>query len=256
MANSTATAANATMEILYFLNGTMIPDGDTDVCTVSTCPISYGVVEYRPNVAGNILYAALFGMLLVGQIGLGIYYRTWGFLAAVGSGLILEVIGYIGRIMLHSNPFTLDNFLVYLVPLTIGPAFMTAGIYLCLGRIVVVYGEHLSRVKPRTYTLMFVTFDFISLVAQAAGGAITSIADADQVSLSDDGRYIMIAGLAFQVLSLLIFIALCAEFAMRVRARQGEWNLEHQDLWMSRRWKGFLVGTFSPLPILFCQMKS
>jgi hypothetical protein len=44
---------------------------------------------------------------------------------------------------------------MYLIPLTIGPILLAAAIYLCLARLVVVYGEHLSAMKPRSYTLIF-----------------------------------------------------------------------------------------------------
>lgn len=44
-------------------------------------------------------------------------------------GLILEVTGYIGRLELHFNPFKKSGFLVYLVPLTMGPAFLSAAVY-------------------------------------------------------------------------------------------------------------------------------
>jgi hypothetical protein len=61
---------------------------------------------------GNATYAALLGILMLLQIGLGIWYRTWGFMIGMASGLLLEVIGYAGRIMLHNNPFDFNNFLV------------------------------------------------------------------------------------------------------------------------------------------------
>lgn len=44
-------------------------------------------------------------------------------------GLILEVVGYIGRLELHFNPFKKSAFLMYLVPLTMGPAFLSAAVY-------------------------------------------------------------------------------------------------------------------------------
>jgi RTA1 like protein len=88
--------------------------------------------------------------------------------------MLTEVIGYIARIAIHSNPFLKTNFLMYLVTLTIAPAFLSASIYLCLARIVVVYGEEASRFKPRTYTVVFCTGDFLALLLQAVGGAIAS----------------------------------------------------------------------------------
>jgi hypothetical protein len=75
---------------------------------------------------------------------------------------------------MHWDPFNRTYFLWELICLTIGPAFMAAAIYLCLGRIVVIYGEEISRIKPRSYMLFFVECDVFSLVVQSVGGGIAS----------------------------------------------------------------------------------
>lgn len=59
-----------------------------------------------------------------------------------------------------------------LVCLTIGTAFISAAIHVCLARIVIVYGEQYSRFRPWTHTVTFITCDLISVVLQAAGVAI------------------------------------------------------------------------------------
>jgi hypothetical protein len=129
----------------------------------------------------------------------------------------------------------------YLICLTIAPAFFTAGIYLCLGRIITVYGEEFSRLKPRTYTYLFVSCDLISLILQAAGGAITSIAD--EQSLHDTGVNIMIAGLVFQVASLVVFSVLAIEYGVRVlRGRRLHSATQKRPAsWMRR---SFLLGMY------------
>jgi hypothetical protein len=81
-------------------------------CTVGTCPLSCAQVEYLPTLAGNAVYAAAFGLLLIVQLGLGIKYKTWGFTVGMICGLLLEVVGYAGRIMLHDNPFNFNNFIM------------------------------------------------------------------------------------------------------------------------------------------------
>jgi hypothetical protein len=157
-------------------------------------------------------------------------------------GLIGEIIGYTGRLLLNQNPFdpTGNNFLIYLVDLTIAPAFLSAAIYLCLARIVVVYGEHLSRFKPRTYTLIFCGCDLFSLVLQAAGGGIAS--GATTASMDQLGINVMIAGLSFQVFSLALFATCCAEFAYRLYKNPSAWSVEHKRLYESRLFKAFLSG--------------
>ncbi len=156
-------------------NATLCVQNDV-YCTLQTCDLTLAHFDYLPSLGGNALYAAIFGLCIVGQLVLGIKYRTWGFMIAAVFGLALEVAGYAVRVMMNSNPFDKNSFLIYLVCLTIAPAFITASIYLCLARIVVVYGESLSRFRPRTYTILFCSCDFLSLLLQAIGGAIASTA--------------------------------------------------------------------------------
>jgi RTA1 like protein len=123
--------------------------------------------------------------------------------------------------------------------LTIGPAFLSAAVYLCLARIVVVYGEGLSRFSPRFYTLTFITFDFIALLLQAAGGAIAS--GATTASSDKMGINIMVAGVAWQVASLGIFAILCAEYGWRVyRSSESQRNPNFALFRNTFRFKAFL----------------
>ena len=110
----------------------------------------------------------------------------------------------------------------------------------------IVYGEDISRLRPRTYTIIFVTCDLIALILQAAGGAITSVADEDQQSLKDTGVNIMIAGLGFQVASLTLFIVLASEFALRVRKASEELrNPFLANIRSGWKWKVFLFGKWA-----------
>lgn len=87
----------------------VIPD---ELCTLQTCSLLQAHYQYLPSLAGNALYAGIFGILLLIQIFLGFRYRTWGFLVGMFGGLVLEVIGYVGRIQMHSNPFIKNPFLM------------------------------------------------------------------------------------------------------------------------------------------------
>jgi len=72
-----------------------------------------GFVEYIPNAAATYAYLAIFALFLVLQTGLGIRYRTWYFWLGLFCGLVLEVIGYAGRIIIRTSPCKLSNFLTY-----------------------------------------------------------------------------------------------------------------------------------------------
>ena len=159
-----------------FPHGNVTLINNNDLCILALCDLTLAHFDYLPSLGGNALYATIFGACFFTQLVLGIKYRTWGFMAATTIGMLTEIIGYVARLMMNSNPFTKSNFLMYLVTLTIAPAFLSAAIYLCLARIVVVYGEERSRFRPRTYTILFCSCDFLALLLQAIGGAIASIA--------------------------------------------------------------------------------
>ncbi|PSK41783.1 hypothetical protein B9Z65_9169 [Elsinoe australis] len=194
------------------LNGTLI---DFQACTVDICSLDYAQLDYVPSKSVNLAYLLIFGLLLLVHCVQGVYYRTWGYAVGMVGGLTLEVVGYAGRLGLHNDIFSFDTFVMYLVCLTIAPAFLSASIYLCLSRIVVVCGEDVARFRPRTYTITFVCCDLISLILQSAGGAIASIADDKKTG--DIGVDVMIAGLAFQVISLLLYMVVALDFFLRFR---------------------------------------
>jgi hypothetical protein len=79
--------------------------------------------------------------------------------------------------------------------------------------------------------------DFTALLLQGAGGGIA--ATATSRSAGNAGRYIMIAGLSSQVLSLLVFMVLCLEFYLRLRSVPRSMKVNFGDLTSSRRFKMF-----------------
>ncbi len=226
---TTSTSGNATLRA-----------DPQNLCTLALCDLSLARVNYLPSLGGNALYASLFGTFIIAQVYLGIKHRTWGFMIAMFFGLLGEVIGYVARIMMNSNPFSKPNFLTYLICLTIAPALLSAGIYLCLARIVVAYGEHISRFRPRTYTFMFCGFDFLSLLLQAIGGAIASTATT--YDKTQTGIHIMMAGLSVQVVSLAAFAFFCIEFALRLSQNPRSWSQKHQHIYSSKIFSLFLIG--------------
>ncbi|KAN0122045.1 RTA1 domain containing protein [Hyaloscypha variabilis] len=221
-------------------------------CTLSTCSIIQAQYTYDPSLAGNASLAAFFGLLLLFQLIIGIYYRTIGFTIAMSSGLILEIIGYIGRVQMHFNPFIQQPFMMYLICVTIAPVFLTAAIYLCLSRIIVVYGTHLARLAPGTIAISFMVSDFISLLLQAGGGAVVEIADDFQTERV--GIHITIAGLSLQVASLGLLLVGCVDFVGSCRKGKGA-RLSgfetHERVRGGRLFKVFLGGLlFATLAIL------
>lgn len=134
-------------------------------------------------------------------------------------------------------------FVIQLVCLTIAPALISAPVYLSLGRVVKLYGRHYSLLAPKTYTTVFVGSDVVSLVLQAAGGALAATGKTEKKV--DTGVHTLVAGLAFQVLSLSIFMALAADFWRRVRKGAQPYNSRFSELRSSKQFRMFIFGQCS-----------
>lgn len=112
------------------------------------------------------------------------------------------------------------------------------------------YGEGASRIKPRTYTLVFISCDFVSLVLQGAGGGLT--ATANDPDSQQTGVNIMIAGLIFQVVSLAFFMILCVDFAFRLRRYPNKVNSSTISVRSTFKWKAFLICKSRPPQLICC----
>ncbi|KAM0081144.1 phospholipid-translocating ATPase rsb1 [Fusarium odoratissimum] len=188
-----------------------------------------------PNLGGNIFYLACHALLIVPQTYWGIRHKTWGYFFGMFCGHAFEIVGFAARIRMHLGQ---DGFLTYIVTITIGPAFFSAAIYLCLARIITVYGRHYSRFSPRTYTITFMLFDFVALVLQAAGGSMLGSDERDTINV---GLKVMKAGLAAHLAAISIFVILASELAFRIFRRQEDWDPKFRQLQRSSRFNLFLA---------------
>ena len=117
-----------------------------------------------------------------------------------------------------------------MVCLTLAPAFMVAGIYFSLQRLVLTFSGELSRIPPLLIPRIFIVCDVVSLFLQGLGGALAAYY-ASQEQLPDNGNYTMIGGLSFQALTLLVFLILAADYAYRLWQFQKNvgWGVLNQD---------------------------
>jgi RTA1 like protein len=106
------------------------------------------------------------------------------------------------------------SFITQLTTLTLAPAFFAAAIYFSLARIVITFGAQNSRISPKNIPRIFITCDVISLILQGTGGALAAWY-AQQEKMPDNGNYTLIGGLSFQALTLLVFLCLSGDFAIR-----------------------------------------
>lgn len=203
------------------------------------CPVEGTVYGYTPSLGWNAFFAAAFAVAFLLQLGFGIRSKTWTYMIGVGLGCLGELIGYIGRLIMHNNPYDNTGFTIQIVMLIFSPAFLAAGIYLTLKHVVISFGEQWSRLRPNWYTYIFIGCDITSLVLQSAGGAIAATADDTDQKALDAGTDIMLGGIIFQVVVLAIFALFVLEYSVRVYRHRGELSQSALALWASTKFRLF-----------------
>ncbi|KAK1975695.1 RTA1 like protein [Colletotrichum cereale] len=194
-------------------------------CTLDLCPIEYSLYQYRPNLAVNILFLALFALAAVVHVYLGIRWRTWGFMAFMIAGCASEIVGYTGRILMYYNPFQFIAFMLQIIFITCGPVYYTAAIYVTIGRAIDSFAPELSRVPTKVMYWLFISFDFFCLVLQAAGGALSTTS----AGSSTVGIDLAMAGLVLQVIVLVAFCAVFADYMVRYTRSGGARPLARRE---------------------------
>lgn len=162
----------------------------------------------------NAIFTAVFGILLVVHVALTVIsnYTYFGTAFLIGCGLTFA--GYLARCVSVGHELNESPFLCQFICLTISPAFIMAGLYYMLGFMVVFHGTEYSLLRPRWFSYIFISCDFISVLIQAIGGGVAGAALSQKTSTAT-GTHIMVGGLSFQVFSMTLFYCLLTEFVIK-----------------------------------------
>ena len=214
--------------------------GQNCLAVSEACPLSASIYGYYPSLGANAFFCAFFGIALIANLVLGIRYKTWTFMIALSLGCFTEAIGYVGRILLHSNPFSNTGFEIQICCLIMAPAFVSAAIYLTLKHITLCFGPELNRFPARYYTWAFISADIFALVFQGCGGGIAATANGG--TLLNVGTDLMLTGIVWQVVTLLVFGIVSADFAFRLNKSITPFSIEAADMKNKLSFKLFLAG--------------
>ncbi|KAJ7584641.1 RTA1-like protein [Mycena floridula] len=169
---------------------------------------------YVPTGWIAIVFIALFSVSTVIHIGQGIKFRTWWVFFTVVVAGALEVLGWGARLWSSHSPTALKPYLMQISCTILAPTFFVAGNFIILGAVIRQLGPVYSRISPWWYTIFFCSFDVVSLIVQATGGGIASIA-VEQHRNPLKGGNIMLGGIAFQMASMVFYVICASEFLVR-----------------------------------------
>jgi len=169
---------------------------------------------YVPTEWVCFIFLSLFGISTFLHIVQAVRFRLWWLIPSTIFCGFLELVGWSGRLWSSKDPALKMPFVIGVTSLIIAPTFLVAANFIILGRIIRRLGPQYSRLTPRRYMIIFVSCDIISLQVQAMGGVLASSSQSSQ-SRIHLGSHIALGGTLLQLLAVLAYCALAAEFISR-----------------------------------------
>ncbi|KPM34661.1 hypothetical protein AK830_g11912 [Neonectria ditissima] len=206
----------------------------------SDCPAAGGFYSYDPNVGGNAVLLAAFAILSLVVPYLG--YRSWTplFSTTLTMGLLAEVLGFVGRVLLHSTRDSRTYFFLFLFGTVLGPTFISASIFIILPHMLGIYGEPVSPLKPLVAGLAFCSLIAVAFAVELVGIIFVAYESAS-ISRSS-GVKITAAGLGIQAAMLLACSALHFWFTLGLSTQRASIDSSHSRVYTSSKFKRFLMG--------------
>ncbi|RMZ85086.1 hypothetical protein DV738_g102, partial [Chaetothyriales sp. CBS 135597] len=205
-------AADLVEEVLVDWEGRIPPYaitfGPDSNCTLEICDVRYSVYGFVPSLAANTSFLILFILAGIAHTYLGWIWKTSLFAGFMLVGCLSAIVGYIGRLLLNANPFSFEGFMIQIIGVTLAPVYFCAAIYITLAKTIEELAPRLSRIPPRYFYYILIPCDLISLVVQGAGGVLsTSSSGRSQIGVN-----LALAGLAFQVFTIVVFCGFFIDF--------------------------------------------
>ncbi|WVQ68299.1 uncharacterized protein L199_006506 [Kwoniella botswanensis] len=188
--------------------------------------VEYSQYGYTVSDTWSYVFISVFGVALVVQLLLSVFWRCWWTLPTLTAGTAVEVAGWGGRLWSVLSWEWVPNeggvwdsaygaYIMQICCLVIAPTFYSAANYILFGRIIAAAGPSYVSLHSQSFSTIFVIADIACLVIQGAGGGIAGTAD--DKDGSDMGAYIMTAGVILQLIVTIFFTALFAEWIWRRR---------------------------------------
>ncbi|KZP31384.1 RTA1-like protein [Athelia psychrophila] len=175
--------------------------------------IESSLYHYTPTEYVCVLFVSLFGLSTLIHAGQMVRYRMWWLIPTVLLAGVAEIIGWSARLWSSQNPVLKMPYVIQITTTIIAPTPLVAANFLILGAVIRRLGVQYSRLSPKWYTIVFCTFDVVSLVAQAVGGAMASAALTPVVA--EKGAHIMLGGIVFQMFSITVYVLFAMEYFWR-----------------------------------------
>ncbi|KAL5592438.1 hypothetical protein FOBRF1_013464 [Fusarium oxysporum] len=187
-----------------------------------------GIYHYKPNQAGPIIAMLLFGPSAIYHLVMMIKKKTWFYTPFV-VGAFMMTLGYIFRLLSAKDPNNIIFYIHQNMFIILPPSLYAATMYMIYGRIVLfVNSPGSSIINPLHVTKIFVCGDVLAFLMQSSGGGMMAIS-----GMGDTGRYILLGGLAVQLVFFGFFLYISVIFDRRTRFVRNRIPLHSKHSWRS-----------------------
>jgi hypothetical protein len=126
-----------------------------------------------------------------------------------------EAFGYYGRAWSHESRTDIGSWALQEMLIMCAPPLIAATVYMVLGRIIRSFdAEHLSSMRVKWLTFVFVMNDVLTFCTQIGGAGVQVTGDA---KIMDIGKKVVLAGLIFSLVVFAFFIYITAKFHRRLQ---------------------------------------
>lgn len=137
------------------------------------------------------------------------------------------------------SPYNVLYFVIQYFFIVVAPVFFSAAIYTILSVAIPILGRTYIPIAPKAILAIFITCDVIATGVQVAGAALIGKSESNREDPTTANN-ILLAGLAFQCFSFLLFIILSAIFLWRGR-----------DIAKAKLRKGFLAAATAATLLIY-----
>ncbi|WQF89041.1 Putative RTA-like protein [Colletotrichum destructivum] len=183
----------------------------TGDCGDHTCPYPGGFTHYSPSVVGSAIFLVFFALLVPVSLYQGFRFKTPLFASTLATGLLLEVLGFAGRLRLRENAASPTSFFLWLLGAILGPTLIAAAICQILPHVIALYGLGIGFTQPRV-TVLLLIFALALVLALEIAGVVSAVFGLGGVQTSS----ILLAALGVQILALLLFVGLFLWFTQKI----------------------------------------
>ncbi|KAK2012674.1 hypothetical protein LZ32DRAFT_531790 [Colletotrichum eremochloae] len=201
----------------------------TGDCGDHVCPYPGGYTYYSPSVIGSAIFLVAFALLVPLSLYQGFRFKTPLFASTLATGLLLEVLGFAGRVRLRDNAASSASFFIWLFGAILGPTLIAAAICQILPHVIALYGLGIGFTRPRV-AILLLNFALALVGALEIAGVVSAVFGLGGVQTSS----ILLAALGVQILALLLFVGLFLWFTQKIP------DPKHVAVYQAPRFKNFI----------------